>query len=230
MFSSMWPNNMKTIKNLLLSITLLFAFTATANAAIPWGTTQQVTGSTPSPTSFSSAPVIIDLMTGNTTMGSLSGGTAGGFYTIILEQDGTGSRTFTPPTNFTGLPASTPAAVTTANGYVVYIVQAVGANYNVVSEYDNVNLADSYKVALATAGTTVAPNATQAQTAQYAPGVATTTACVCDPATYPATWQVGIFTECVPTTNTITCQVVNPDPTNTHTPAAVSLNIRILQP
>lgn len=218
---------MKTIKNLLLSIALLFVLVVPARADLPWGTVGNVTGSTPSPTSFTSAPVIIDLMTANTTMGALSGGTAGSFYTVILLQDGTGSRTFTAPSNLKNLPASTPAAVTTANGYVAYVVTPSGSNYNVVGEYDNPSLVNVFKSTFTSAGSAVAPVTAQTQASVVIPGLTVANTCVCEAQSTGATW-VATSLSCLPNTNFAQCVELNPSAA-TLTPTATTVNIVVVR-
>lgn len=216
---------MKTIRNLILSIALVFAFSVQASANVPWGTVSNLTGATPSPTSFTSAPVIIDLMTANTTMGALSGGTAGGFYTVILLQDGTGARTFTPPSNLTGLPASTPAAVTTANGYTAYVVELIGTNYVVQGEYDNVSLASTFKTTFSSAGTAVAPVTAQTQASVVIPGLTVANTCICEAQTTGSTW-VATSLSCLPNTNFAQCVELNPSAA-TLTPTVATINVSI---
>lgn len=217
---------MNKIKSLFISAVLVLGLSTSALANLPWGTVQNVTGTTPSPTSFTSAPVLIDLMTGTTTMGALSGGTAGGFYTVILLQDGTGSRAFTPPTNLTGLPA-TPAAVSTANGYAAYVVELIGTNYVVQAEYDNTPLNDVFKSTFTSAGTAVAPVTAQIQASVVIPGLTVANTCLCEAQTTGATW-VATSLSCLPNTNYAQCVELNPSAA-TLTPTATTVNVVILK-
>ncbi len=223
---------------LIGALALVVLSVAAVYAAVPWpsgasipSNVQNVTGSTPSPAAFPTSTnvpgVIIDLMTGNTTMGALTGGITGNYETLIIEQDGSGSRTFTGPSTLKGMPSTIPTA---ANSYTVCKLYYDGTNYNVTPTgvcFDNLPLTNLYANVQSSAGTAIAPNATQAQTTLSVPGANANTPCSCTPQTYPATWQVGIATQCVPGTNTVICQVVNGDPTNTHTPTAISLSVRL---
>lgn len=224
----------KHIKSFIVAA-VLFALPAVANAGIPWGTVVNVTGATPTATTFTSAPVVIDTLSTTQTSLTISGGTAGSFYTLIVMQDGTGSRTFTPPTNVSaasffngGVLPTVPSA---ANAYTVWVLQAVGATptYQLVNAFDNLPLNNTFVSTQATLGTAVANGVTQSQGSVVIPGVTLATVPICQAQTTPATWQTGIALDAICGTNFCQCQEVNPTAA-TITPATVTLNIRITNP
>lgn len=221
----------------LALIVFALALAIPAAAKFPWpsganisGAIQNVTGSTPSPTAFPTASgvpgVIIDLMTGNTTMGSLSGGETGNSETLILEQDGTGGRTFTAPSNLKGMPSSIPTA---ANSWTVCNLYFDGTNFNVVPTgicSDNAPLTGVYANVQTSAGTAVGPNAHQQLTALSVPGASANTPCSATAQAFSATWQGTIGLQCVPSTNQVQVELENYTAA-TVTPSATAISIRL---
>ena len=232
---------MKTLKAILCTIVMSLVLPLAAEAKIPWGAISSVTSSTtPTCASFSTDPVCIIASGANIATLTVSGGTAPNNYTLIIVQDGTGSRTLAWPTNITAASSFNggvlPTITTAANSYSAIVLQAVGATpvYQVVGEYDNPNLSSEYVQTITSAGTAVALNAMAAAAASpviassIAPGVVSTSQCTCTADTLPATWQTGVFLTCLPTTNYATCEIVNPTAA-TITPAAVVVTVHIIQ-
>lgn len=221
---------MKTyIKTLFLAALMALGLSAPALAGVPWGTTAplQVSGATPTCTFTATALACIENMTANVTSVTLAGMTVGTYYTVALMQDGTGSRTLVQ-TSITGAPALT-AGESTANSYAVWIVQATSATIAAfVTDYSNVSLADTFISFTTSAGSAVATGVTQAQTAIVAPGASASTPCSCQAQTLPATWQTGIILQCLPATNTLTCEETNPT-AGTITPAAITMTAKFLR-
>jgi hypothetical protein len=221
----------KLIKSLSLVLGLLL-FTGTAHANLPWGSTAplQVSGATPTCTYTATALACIENMTAPVTAITLAGMTAGTNYTLILMQDGTGSRTLAQA-SVTGAPALV-AAESAANGYAVWVIQATSASAaTFVADYSNADLTGVFKSVITSNGSAIAPAATASQSAAIvAPGVSAATACLCQAQTLPATWSTGIVLSCLPATNSVTCMATNEGPTNTFTPAAISINVRLVGP
>src|SRR5216684_6128551 len=101
---------MKTFKSLALIFALTLGLAGRSFAAVPWGTATttplQVSGATPTCTYTATALACIENMSANVTSITLAGMTAGVQYTLVLMQDGTGSRTLAQ-TSVTGAPAPT---------------------------------------------------------------------------------------------------------------------------
>jgi hypothetical protein len=221
---------MKSFKSLILSIAALALTAIPAAAAIPWGTTGaplQVSGATPTCTYTATALACIEDMTANVTSITLAGMTAGTYYSIILMQDGTGSRTLAQ-TSITGAPALS-TAESAANGYAVWIIKATSASKaSFVTDYDNAPIFADFKQAQTTAGTAVTGGTIQAQSTVVAPGMSAANACICDAQTLPASWQTAVSLACLPETNAVQCVIYANNGVVTITPTAVSVNIRLL--
>ena len=167
---------------------------------------------------------------------TISGGTAGGYYTVVIMQDGTGSRTFTAPTNVVadtanGI-ASIPAPPSAANAYTAWVLKATGTTptYLLEGVYDNVSLNNVFATTTTTAGTAITGGTTQSVGSVVVPGVTVASIAVCAPQTTPASWQTGIFMNAITGTNFVQCQIVDPVGVTTVTPTAVTVNIRVMTP
>jgi hypothetical protein len=220
---------MKTLKSIALSFALILGLTSPSWALVPWGSTAplQVSGATPTCTYTTTALACIEDMTANVTSITLAGMTAGTTYTLVLMQDGTGSRTLTQ-TSVTGAPALT-TAESAANGYAVWTITATSASAaTFVSDYSNVSLTPVFFSANTSNGTSVSSGVMQGQGAIVAPGAAAATPCICTAQTLPATWQTGIALACLPATNSITCEEINPT-AGSITPAAITLSAKFLR-
>lgn len=224
---------MNRIKLILSTVLLSLGLSlSSAFAALPWGSTAplQVSGATPTCTYTSTALACIENMTAPVTSVTLAGMTAGTSYTLVLMQDGTGSRTLTQA-SVTGAPALT-TAESAANGYAVWLITATSASAaTFVSDYSNVSLADVFQETTASLGTAITGGTTQSQGSVVVPGVTVASVAVCQPQTYTGTnWVSGMFVTALTGTNFVQCNVVNPVGTATITPTAVSVNVRILKP
>jgi hypothetical protein len=224
----MWHNMKNLIKALILSIGLMLIAPA-AHAAVPWGTTGplQVSGATPTCTYTATSLACIENMTANVTSITLAGMTAGVNYTLILMQDGTGSRTLVQ-SSVTGAPALV-AAESAANGYAVWTINATSASAaTFVSDNSNAPLFDVYKAQFTSSATVNGSGTTVSQGTAVFPGLSVNDTCICMPQTTPATWQTGAVIGCLPATNLATCQTSNAS-AGSITPAAVSVNVRGIQ-
>lgn len=224
---------MNKIKTLILSALAVVALASPSWAGLPWDAEniQNVTGSTPAPTAFptSNGGVLIDLMTGNTTMGSLSGGVSGDYYTIVIVQDGTGGRTFTAPTDLKHMPSSIPTA---ANSWTACVVKYDGTNYNVTPSgqcYNNYAFSQDptiiYKQALA--NTAIANTASATEASVVAPGMTASKGCIAVEVNPGADEAKGLFVSCVPNTNYVQVKQTNPTAA-TITPTAGTVYIRAI--
>lgn len=134
---------MKTLRSLIIGLALILALSTPSMAALPWLTgTHNVnvqTSATPTCTSFSTSDVCYIYATAAVTATTLSGGTAGKNYLIVVQQDGTGGWAWTVPTTVINADGSAVAANNTvANNFTAYVVQKVGTNYVVQGAYDNI--------------------------------------------------------------------------------------------
>jgi len=223
----------KTIAALLFGISFALPAMAAvpANPQVPWGTISVQTPSAGAATctTFATAPVCILNLTGNLSSLTISGtpATAGGAYaTLIFMQDGTGSRTFTAPTNLTtstSIP-TLPAIPSTANQFTVWVVQKVGSNYQVVGTYDNLNLSGTFLTTQTSNGTAVDHIAAQAQPTIVVPGMSASSTCLCQAQTLPSTWLTGITLTCLPETNAVQCVEINASGA-TITPTVITLTV-----
>jgi len=225
----------KTIKSLILSIALLAAPSA-ALAKVPWGAVGAAsTGASPVCTTFSTDPVCVVTLSTTTASITISGGTAGGFYTLILNQNGTGGYSAVLPTNVTAAASLNggviPAIPTAANGYTVWVLEAVGATptYTLLNAYDNVNLNDVYTNTITTPTTALTTATVLALPTIIVPGVTVASGCLCQGQTQPATWQTGLQLTCLPETSAVQCIEMNPSAT-TITPSAIVVNVRLTNP
>lgn len=225
----------RTLLSIVLGFTLALAGCAGAWAAVPWGApgnvtvaNSEVSGATPTCTYSSTLLTCIEDMTANVTSVTLAGMTAGTYYTIMFVQDGTGSRTLTQAsiTQATGGPAL-PAIPSTANTYTAWIIKATSASAaTFVQNYDNVMLWDTWNMLQVGAGTTVTAATIQAQTAIVAPGMTANNNCSCVFSNPDANFNKGLTMGCVPATNSVTCNEVNPTAANA-TPTAGNIIVRI---
>jgi len=188
-----------------------------ARASLPWGAISQpvATGSPVLNTyvcaSFSSDPVCLVAPTTNIAGLTLSGGTAGVSYTIIFMQDGTGSRLLTVPSNLVANTGQTlPALTTAANSWTVWVVTLnSSAQYVVQGTFDNLDLSKDFVTTATMPTTGIAVKATLAMAGVTLPGITTANGCLCLPETWGTNAQTGLSVQCIPTTNTATCQLVN---------------------
>lgn len=218
---------MKAIRSLLLALGFVAFLAAPSLAALPWGTTSplQVSGATPTCTYTATALACIENMTANVTSITLAGMTAGTVYTLVLMQDGTGSRTLAQA-SVTGAPALT-TAESAANGYAIWTIMATSASAaTFVADNSNGGLFDSYTATLTSPGTALTTGVMLSQGSSIVPGMSASNNCQCVAQTLPATWQTGIVLGCLPATNLVTCEAFNPT-AGTITPVAISLNVRI---
>lgn len=225
---------MKKLLSIVLFLTLALAG-CTGAWAIPWGapgsvtvTNSEVSGATPTCTYSSTLFVCIEDMTANVTSLTLAGMTAGTYYTIIFVQDGTGSRTLTqtPITQATGGMAI-PAIPSAANTWTVWTIKATSASAaTFVQNYDNATVFDTWNMQMTGAGTTVTAATIQAQTAIVVPGMTTNNMCGCNFSNPDANFNKGMTMSCVPGTNSVTCNEINPTAANA-TPTAGTINVRI---
>lgn len=218
----------KLIKTLIVAIGLTL-IASSARAAVPWGTTGplQVSGATPTCTYTATSLACVENMTANVTSITLAGMTAGVNYTLVLQQDGTGSRTLAQA-SISGAPALA-AAESTANAYTVWTINATSASAaTFVAAYSNAPLFDVYKAQFTTSGAVNAAGTTVSQGTAVFPGLTVNSECVCQPQTTPATWQTGVVIGCLPATNLATCQTSNAS-AGSITPAAVTMNVRGIQ-
>src|SRR5271168_2219767 len=166
---------MKFIKSLAFTIAFALALPLAAFAKVPWGAQSNGTGQSPVCTSFSTDPVCVVTLSTTQASVTISGGTAGSFYTLVWMENGTGGYPITLPTNLTAatsygtLPSAIPTA---ANNWSVWVVQAVGATptYQLVSTYDELPLNDVFTSTVATLGTAVTTGTYQLQPSVIVPG------------------------------------------------------------
>lgn len=228
---------MKSIKSILLSLALVVGLSAPSWASFPWSTTDplEVSGATPTCTYTATALACIENMTANVSSVTLAGMTKGTYYTIVFVQDATGSRTLTQAsiTAATG-GLAVPAIPSAANKYTVWVILATSASAaTFVQNYDNVPIWDTWNSAtgaatITTNGTQLTTGTMQAQPTLVVPGMGAGDSCTCVTQTLPATWQTGIISGCLPSTNLVTCEEFNPT-AGSITPAAVTMNVRIFQ-
>jgi|ERR1700722_5355811 len=221
---------MNRIKALVLSAAILLLAPFTANAGVPWGSTAplQVSGATPTCTYTATALACIENMSANVSSITLAGMTTGSVYTLVLMQDGTGSRTLTQA-SITGAPALT-TAESAANGYAVWLIQATSASAAAfLVDYSNLDLRDSFVSQITSSASATGAGATVAQGSAIFPGMTAALGCSCVPQTTPATWQTGVVLGCLATTNLATCQASNAS-AGSITPAAVTVTVRGLRP
>jgi hypothetical protein len=86
---------------------------------------------------FSTRRNQVVVLTGNVTSSVFSNGASMGVYELVVRQDGTGSRTFTWPSNVTWPNNGTaPALTTTANHFDFFLMQYMAAdgNWHILSE------------------------------------------------------------------------------------------------
>lgn len=199
---------MKAIRSLLLALGFVAFLAAPSLAALPWGTTGplQVTGATPTCTYTATALACIESMTANVTSITLAGMTAGTVYTLVLMQDGTGSRTLAQA-SVTGAPALT-TAESAANGYAIWTIVATSASAaTFVADNSNGGLWDSFVQSQAINTVTAAATATTAGAPTIVfPGMSATHSCTCTPTTVTVG---GVPMVCVGTTNVATCEFAN---------------------
>lgn len=221
---------MKTsIKSSILAGAFLLASVLPAFAKLPWGSTAplQVSGATPTCTYTTTALACIEDMTTNVTSITLAGMTAGSYYTLILMQDGTGSRTLAQA-SVTGAPALT-TAESAANGYAVWLIKATSASAAAfVADYSNAPLGDTWTSTFTTDGTPLTTGTVLTEPTIVAPGMALANNCYAVAQTSAASWAKGIQLSCVPFVNGMAVQLSNPTAT-TVTPTAVTVNVRITQ-
>lgn len=222
---------MNKIKTSIASLAILLASSIPALATVPWGSTAplQQASATPTCTYTATAMACINKMTANVTSLTLAGMTAGTYYTMIWMQDGTGSRTLTQ-TAISGAPALS-TAESAANGYAVWLIKATSASAaTFITDYDNAPLTNVFAQAVTTnTAQAVAPGAAaQAAPTIVAPGTSTSSNCDLTLQALPSSWQTGLILYCIPSTNAVTLQFVNPGATNTITATANAVNVRIL--
>lgn len=228
--------NNKLIKALiplgfLVGIAAVVLSTSAARAAMPWGTIYNQATASPVCTSFASAPVCIIDMTANIGGISISGDpgtTLNHNATLILQQDGTGSRTVVGPTNLVdanGVATTLPSPTSTAaNKYTAYSLHynTTTSKYQVTGQYDNYPLTNfEFSTTQSFAAATIGPTAAVAQATIVAPGMTTSSTCLCVPnqATNPIQFS------CIPQTNAIQCQAQNMTG-GTITATTATLNVR----
>lgn len=226
---------MKRLITAIAAFALLALSFAPAHAALPWGApgnvtvaNSEVSGATPTCTYSSTLFVCIEDMTANVTSLTLAGMTAGTYYTLIWMQDGTGSRTLTQSaiTQATGGPA-VPAIPSAANKYTAWVILATSATAaTFVANYDNSPLWDSWNMTVAGAGTTVTAATIQAQTTVVAPGMTANNNCTAVFSNPDANYNKGLTMGCVPGTNSVVANIINPTAANA-TPTAGNILIRI---
>lgn len=230
---------MKFIRVLIPAV-FLAAFVAiglsrNANSALPWagvGTAVNyaATGTaSPTCTSFANTPVCVLTMTANVTSLTISGDPGAAtnhMATLIMVQDGTGSRVFpSAVASLTSTLLPSPAS-TAANKYTAYVLQfnTTTSKYSVIQQYDNYPVAGfEFQTVQSAAAATIAPASTLALTAQEAPGMTANNTCLC--VSNQATNGVVQF-YCVPGTNTVQCVEYNPNGAATVTATTTTLNIR----
>lgn len=220
---------MNKIKTSILSLAVLLASVVPSFAALPWGSTAplQQASATPTCTYTATALACIDKMGANVTSLTLAGMTAGSYYTMIWMQDGTGSRTLTQ-TAITGAPALS-TAESAANGYAVWLIKATSASAaTFVTDYDNAPLTNIFAQAVTTnTGQAVAPTAfAQAAPTIVAPGASASSNCQVTSQGLPSSWQAGIVLYCIPSTNALVLDFVNPSAA-TITATATAVNVRL---
>ena len=224
---------MRNIKTLLLTLAFALALPLVADAKIPWGTINIQTSATPTCTTFATSPVCILNMTANITTGVvLTGGAKGSNATLIMMQDGTGSRTIVWPTNVTAASylngGAIPAITTAANSYTVFVLQATATNtYSIVDAEDNPSLNDTFYTTQTVGQVNVAPGAYALQATIVVPGATIANTCVCQPQTIPATWQTGLALGCLPLTNAVQCVEINGVGQGTAVPTAITVNVHL---
>jgi hypothetical protein len=224
---------MNRIKTSILTLAMLATSAMPALAAIPWaagagtGAPLQVSGATPTCTYTATALACIEDMTANVTSITLAGMTAGTYYSLILMQDGTGSRTLAQ-TSVTGAPALT-TAEKAANGYAVWIIKATSASAaTFVTDYSNAPLFNDWTTGAGIAGTAVAAAGTaitQAIPTVVIPGLGTSNTCSCNTQAITGT-NVALHTRCVPATNAATCYWQNESAASV-TATTATFNVRI---
>lgn len=202
-------------------------------AGIPWsagagtGAPLQVSGATPTCTYTSTALACIENMTANVTSITLAGMTAGTYYSIILMQDGTGSRTLAQ-TAITGAPALS-TAESAANGYAVWTIKATSASAaTFIQDYANAPLFDVWTNGAGTAGTAVAAAGTaitQAIPTVVIPGMSASNVCSCNTQAIGGT-NVALHTRCIPATNAAECVWQNESAASV-TATTATFNVRI---
>lgn len=226
---------MNRIKRIAIAFLAAVSLSAPAYAAVPWaagagtGAPLQVSGATPTCTYTATALACIEDMTANVTSITLAGMTANTYYTLILMQDGTGSRTLTQ-TSVTGAPALT-TAESAANGYAVWVIKATSASKAAfVVDYPNAPLFDSWTTGAGIAGTAVAAAGTaitQAIPTVVVPGLSASNDCSCNTQAIGGT-NVAIHTRCIPATNAAECVWQNESAASV-TATTATFNVRIRQ-
>lgn len=194
---------------------------------LPWGSTAPLNqaGATPTFTYTATALAGIENMTANVTSITLAGMTAGKYYTLILMQDGTGSRTLTQ-TSITGAPT---LATVNANLYDVWLIKATSASAaTFVRDYPNLGLWYIFAAQVTgsnSAVTTVA--AAQAAPTVVAPGMSVNNNCSCV-SSNPDAGALKLGLSCVPLTNAAQCEYFNQS-AGSITPTAATINVRLVK-
>jgi hypothetical protein len=229
---------MNRIKSLILTLALL-SLPSAALAKVPWGAIGAAsTGASPVCTTFSTDPVCVVTLSTTTASITISGGSTGGFYTLILMENGTGNFAVSGSLvgglsaasyyNSGALPASIPTA---ANNYSVWVVQATNTTtptYSLVGTYDQLGLNDVFTTTQVESTASIASAVTVLYPTITVPGVTLTSGCLCQPQVNPSLWG-SMTTGCIPQTNAVQCTVSNATAASI-APSAVTLNVRLTNP